>query len=184
MTLPNQLTLLRIILIPVFMYCMLANVPYGGILALVVFVVAALTDRLDGYLARKFNQITSFGKIMDPLADKLLVISAFLIFVAQGRMPSVAAMLILAREFAVTSLRVVAVGEGKIIAAGTSGKIKTVVQLIAAIYVLLDLGNYGLPNAALIEQAVLWLAAAVTLWSGIEYFYANRNVLKSSVKGK
>jgi len=190
MNLPNLLTMIRIALIPVFMFFALADVPFFGLIALVIFIIASITDHIDGHLARKYNLITNFGKIMDPLADKLLVTSAFLVFVAQGRMSCVPVMIILAREFAVTSLRVVAAGEGKVLAAGMSGKVKTVSQIVYIILMLLNLGsltfipvvNLLCPFAYIIEQIAIWIITAITLYSGIEYFYTNRAIVLSSIK--
>ncbi len=188
--LPNMLTLLRIALVPVFMAFALSDGLAAAILALVVFAVASITDQVDGHIARKYNLITNFGKIMDPLADKLLVTSAFLVFIAQGRMSCIPVMIILAREFAVTSLRVVAAGNGKVLAAGMSGKIKTVTQIVYIILMLLHLGeltmipvvNLLCPYAYIIEQTAMWLITAVTLWSGWDYFYTNRAIVRDGMK--
>ena len=183
MNLPNFLTVIRIALIPVFMGLALQNSFETGIAALIIFCIASITDFIDGLLARKYHLITNFGKIMDPLADKLLVISAFLIFVAQGRMHCVALMIILAREFAITSLRVVAVSQGKVLAAGMSGKIKTVSQMCYIILMLLNLSHFlFIPSPLLIEQVAMWLITAITLWSGIDYFVTNMQIIKSSIK--
>jgi len=190
MNLPNLLTLLRIALIPFFMLFALMDGPLFSFIALLIFIAASITDHIDGHLARKYNMITNFGKIMDPLADKLLVTSAFLVFVAQGRMSCVPVMIILAREFAVTSLRVVAAGEGKVLAAGMSGKVKTVSQIVYIILMLLDITSMTFipfiplisPFVLFIEQAAMWIITLITLYSGIEYFYTNREIVLSSIK--
>ena len=132
MNLPNKLTILRMIMIVPFVIVMLAGsvIPAGKWIALALFIVASLTDFVDGYLARKYNLVTNFGKFMDPLADKLLTIAAMVMFCEWGMMPAWALMLVLTREFAVTGLRLVAVGKGKVIAAGWSGKVKTASTMI------------------------------------------------------
>ena len=175
MTLPNRLTILRIVLIPFFVLFSLTSWAASPYLALLLFVAAALTDKLDGYLARKYQLVTSFGKIMDPLADKLLVGTAYLLFLAQG--------LIIAREYAVSSLRVVAMGEGTLLAAAFSGKVKTAVQLTVAILFLLW-PSLWMPGGAVFEAVLSWIAAAVTLWSGIDYFWTNRALIHTSVRKK
>ncbi len=185
MNLPNALTLLRIVLVPVFMLFGFMDGIVYDILSLLIFIVASITDHIDGHLARKHNLITNFGKIMDPLADKLLVTSAFLVFVAQGRMGVVPVMIILAREFAVTSLRVVAAGNGKVMAAGMSGKIKTVSQIVYIILMLLNIGKIPfIPEtlAYFVEQTAMWIITAITVWSGIDYFAKNKELIKSSLK--
>ncbi len=185
MNLPNALTILRIALVPIFMLCGFKNGLGFQITTLLIFVLAAITDQIDGHIARKYNLITNFGKIMDPLADKLLVTSAFLVFIAQGRMGAIPVMIILAREFAVTSLRVVAAGNGKVIAAGMSGKIKTVSQIVYVILMLLNIGNLPFISqsvAYFIEQTAMWIITAITIWSGIDYFVSNKGIVKSSLK--
>ncbi|MBE6936276.1 MAG: CDP-diacylglycerol--glycerol-3-phosphate 3-phosphatidyltransferase [Ruminococcaceae bacterium] len=183
MTVPNILTLLRIALIPVFWVLAVSPSPLLRFLALIVFIAASLTDLIDGKIARKTGQITTFGKIMDPLADKLLVISALLIFVAQSRMTAVAAMIIIARELAITSLRVVAAGEGIVMAAAKSGKWKTTAQMSYIILMLLHITELPfLPLPGIIETIAQWAVTLVTIWSGVDYFYANRHMIKASVK--
>ncbi len=182
MTIPNALTLFRIFLIPVFWILETSGTPTARLLALFVFILASLTDYIDGRLARKTGKITSFGKIMDPLADKLLVISALMIFVGAGRASPVAVMLIVARELAVTSLRVVAISEGKLIAAAKSGKWKTASQFVYIILMLLHIETLAfLPSPLLLEEIVQWIVVAITIWSGIDYFYKNRDIIKATV---
>ena len=173
MNLPNKLTLLRIIAIPVFIMVLMMG---HGYVATIIFIAAALTDMLDGHIARKYDLVTNFGKLMDPLADKLLVMSALLCLVELGDVAGWMVIVILAREFAVTGLRQVAAAEGIVIAAGITGKIKTITQMIAIPLLLLD--NWpcryiGLP----LDQIFLWIAVAMTIISGIEYIVKNKQLL-------
>lgn len=173
MNLPNKLTLLRIIAIPVFIVILLLGHRYT---ATILFIAAAFTDMLDGKIARKYNLVTNFGKLMDPLADKLLVMSALVCLVQLGNVAGWMVIVILAREFAVTGLRQVAASEGIVIAAGTTGKIKTVLQMVAIPLLLLDNwpGCYiGIP----LDQIFLWAAVLMTIVSGIEYIVKNRQLL-------
>lgn len=182
MTIPNALTLFRIVLIPLFWVLEISDSPTARWAALFVFILASVTDYMDGRLARKTGKITSFGKIMDPLADKLLVISALMIFVGAGRASPVAVMLIIARELAVTSLRVVAISEGKLMAAAKSGKWKTASQFFYIILMLLHIASMAfIPYPLVIEQAAQWVVVAITLWSGFDYFYKNREIIKATV---
>ncbi len=173
MNLPNKLTILRIIAIPVFIVVLLMGHRY---IATVIFIAAALTDMLDGHIARKYNMVTNFGKLMDPLADKLLVMSALLLLVQLGNVAGWMAVVILAREFAVTGLRQVAASEGIVIAAGVTGKVKTILQMIAIPLLLLDNwpGCYiGMP----LDQIFLWAAVIMAIISGTEYIVKNRQLL-------
>lgn len=175
MNLPNRLTLLRIVLVPVFMTFLL--IPAGRwrlLAALACFAVASLTDLIDGKLARRSNQVTNFGKLMDPLADKLLVSAALVVFVQLGLTNAWIAMIVIAREFLVTSLRLVAAGNGTVLAANYWGKVKTASQMIA-VCVVLALGGLGLP--ALAGSVLLWIAAALTVVSGIQYVMAYRGYI-------
>lgn len=172
MNLPNKLTMLRIILIPVFIAVLMTGYYY---ISAVIFIVAAATDALDGHIARKYNLITNFGKIMDPLADKLLVISALICLVELGDVAGWMVIVILAREFVVTGLRTVAAAEGVVIAAGWSGKLKTVLQMIAIPALLLQNWPFemiGLPFA----QIMLWASVIMTIVSGAEYVAQNRRI--------
>ncbi|MBR6739599.1 MAG: CDP-diacylglycerol--glycerol-3-phosphate 3-phosphatidyltransferase [Clostridia bacterium] len=182
----NKLTMLRMILIPVFVLCFYMSGYLWDLFAILAFAVASITDKLDGYIARKYNQITSFGKIMDPLADKLLVFSAFILMVNVGQIHAVAFLIILAREFTVTSMRAVAGGSGKVIAASMSGKLKTVCQM-TCIIVILALPLFravGIDFLAdyenIIANVLGWVAAAVTVWSGIDYAVKLVPVLKET----
>lgn len=191
MNLANKLTMLRIFLVPIFLiFIAMKGIPYGTILATLVFIIASLTDQLDGYIARSRNQVTTFGKFMDPLADKLLVTSALISLVELGLIPSYAAIIIIAREFAVSGLRTIAASEGKIIAASWWGKIKTVIQIIAIVLLLIKVNIGASPYlASLINNnsivykffevaptVFLYLAVVITIISGIDYFIKNKKV--------
>ncbi|MBQ9268412.1 MAG: CDP-diacylglycerol--glycerol-3-phosphate 3-phosphatidyltransferase [Oscillospiraceae bacterium] len=168
MTTASKITLVRVLMIPVFMALLLLgyNIP-----ALIVFIVASCTDFVDGYIARHYNQVSNFGKFLDPLADKLLVISCMLIFVQWGRMAAWAVMIVLAREFAVTGLRLVAVENGRVIAAAMSGKVKTFSTMVGLCVMIV------LTQWAWLDWAITLVIVAVTLISGVEYFVKNRDVL-------
>ena len=172
MNLPNRLTLLRIALEPV--YLLLLWLPAYDWLALAVFVAASLTDTLDGRIARARGLITNFGKFMDPIADKLLTHTAFIMLTAMGRLDVVSCIIFIAREFVVSGLRLVAVEQGHVIAAGMSGKVKTVLQmaLVMALTARLDLRGLGLP-----VRLLTLATAAMTLYSMVEYVWQNRAVL-------
>ena len=174
----NKITIVRIILVPVFMIVLLLDGKHTNFIALAIFILASATDGIDGHIARKYNQITNFGKFIDPLADKLLVTAALLIFVEWGQMPAWAAMLVLAREFAVTGLRLVAASNGVVIAAAWSGKIKTVTSIIAICAMMLPFHSYVLFGEGFtVDVLCVALIVITTLWSGIEYFIKNRKVL-------
>ena len=181
MTTANKLTLLRMALIPVFLGVLYAGFPGSRYVALGVFVVASLTDTLDGYIARHYNQITNFGKFMDPLADKVLVMAAMCWFVEEGRMPGWVLAVVLLREFAVSGMRLVAVEQGRVIAAGWSGKVKTAATMVCLCLMLL-IGAPGPEDSApdfvaLISNVVI---VATTLYSGVEYFVKNHDVFKNA----
>ena len=180
MTTANIINFVRILLIPAFMVAALLDVSYANSLALAIFIVASVTDGVDGYIARKYNQVTNLGKFLDPLADKLLVTAAILIFVQNGVMSAVAAMIILTREFAVTSLRIVAMGEGVVFAAKLSGKIKTVVQIIAVAFLLTPYAEISLPVFGVsLGWLMVWIMVIVTVVSGIAYFKGFGKLLKA-----
>ena len=170
MNLPNKLTMFRIILVPVTMALMLLGQP---IFAGIVFAVASITDFFDGYIARKYNLVTSFGKIMDPLADKILVFGALLCFIQNGTINVWPVVIIIARELFVTCMRVVAVDKGKVIAASWWGKIKTNVQIFAVLFSIFF--EQMLPAACTV---VLWIAALFTLASWVAYIFENLEVFK------
>lgn len=170
MTTANKLTLARVALIPVFLVILYLDFPYARCAAFGVFVVACLTDFVDGYIARHYNQVTDFGKFMDPLADKLLVMSALLWFVEAGRLPAWAMLVVVAREFAVTALRLIAVERGRVIAAAWSGKIKTASTMVCICLMLL----FARPWLDVLCTAVILVT---TVYSGVEYFVKNRDVM-------
>jgi CDP-diacylglycerol--glycerol-3-phosphate 3-phosphatidyltransferase len=167
--LPNTISLLRIGVAPILILLLLKPGETLSIVAAILFVVASITDVLDGYLARKWRMITTLGKFLDPLADKLLIMTTLIMLIPLGRAPAWIVALIVGREIAVTGLRAVAVDAGIVIAAGASGKYKTVLQSIAATFLLLHYKLYGI-NTHAIGVVFLWIALAMTLWSGIEYF--------------
>ena len=179
MTTANKLTILRVILIPVFFLLMLLPFPGHKWLALLVFIVASVTDYLDGHIARKYHQVTAFGKFMDPLADKLLVMAALLVFVQWDQAPAWAVFIILAREFAVTGLRLVAAADGTVIAAGISGKVKTFSSLVCLCLMMTPLHSLTLiPPAFTLDIFCVIVMVAVTIWSGAEYFIKYGKLLK------
>ena len=181
MNVPNKLTVLRIILVPVFMSFMLAipkNPAYITV-SLVVFVIASITDTLDGYIARKKGLVTNFGKLMDPLADKMLTTAAYLGLLSMGRASAWAVMLILVREFTVSGIRLVAAGDGKVIAASVWGKAKTIFQMVAIIasfLVMYPICPEG--TSILLTQILVWLSAVITVISGVDYLIKNIFVFK------
>lgn len=173
MNLPNWLSVGRILLIPVFMVALLGRIPEGDHVAVVVFAVAALTDKLDGYLARSRQETTTFGVFLDPLADKLLVSAALISLVELDRLAAWVAMVIITREFMVSGLRMVAASQHVVIAASQWGKLKTTVQVLAIAALIVD----NPPHAA--TTALVALAVAITVWSGIDYFIDARDVLRA-----
>lgn len=177
MNLANKLTILRIILVPIFLIFTSIGTPISFYIATIIFIAAGITDKLDGYIARSRNQVTNFGKFMDPLADKLLVSSALISLVELQVIPTWIAMIIIAREFAVTGLRTIAASEGLVIAASWWGKIKTVVQIVSIIAALI---NISFTNNILyyITYISMGVAVILTIISGVDYFVKNKNVLK------
>lgn len=176
MNTPNMLTLLRVIMVPIFMWAILSGF---YVVAIAVFVIASLTDQLDGYLARKNNQVTTFGKLMDPLADKILTISALVCLMGIGAdfVNAWVVMIIIARELVVTGIRQLAMGENKVIAASNWGKAKTVSQMVALIAVMVDLvlplrwGDFAL------TFVLVMVAVVLTVYSGIDYIVKNRHLI-------
>jgi len=175
MNLPNKLTVLRVIMIPFFVAFMLTDIggEYGKYIALAIFVVASLTDLMDGHLARKHNLVTNFGKFMDPLADKLLVCSALICLVEMQRLAAWMVILIISREFIISGFRLIASDNGVVIAASYWGKFKTTFQMLMIILLILDLGGVF----TLIETAVTWIALALTVISLIDYLIKNKGIL-------
>lgn len=179
-------------MIPIFMIFMLIDFNFGQVVFLgatmsiehliggLIFIIASITDWLDGYIARKNNLVTSMGKFLDPLADKLLVSAAFIILVELGAAPAWIVIVIISREFAVTGLRLILAGGGEVVAANQLGKIKTVAQILAIIYLLMNdlfFNAMGLPFGMI----MLYVALIFTIWSGADYFYKNRRVLLDSM---
>lgn len=188
MNLANKLTLLRIFLVPVFLiFFLVEGIDYGTIIATIIFIVASITDQLDGHIARSRNQITTFGKFMDPLADKLLVTAVFVCLVQIGMIPAWAVIIILSREFAVSGLRSIAASNGLVIAASWWGKIKTVTQMLAIILFLLTVNIMTIGNTVLLvnlfpvflvaANIVFYICVLITIISGIDYFVKNRKVI-------
>lgn len=174
MTLASKITLIRVAFIPLFMVFMYQSGGQVNVwmwLSLATFVIASLTDFVDGQIARKYNQVSDFGKFLDPLADKLLTIAAMCMFCQWGRIPAWALMLVLAREFAVTGLRLVAVGKGKVIAAGWSGKVKTACTMVGLCVMM------AFPMHDIVSTLVITVIVVTTVYSGIEYFVQNWNCL-------
>lgn len=170
MTTASKITMIRVIMIPVFLITMYLS---GGeinlwlILSLLLFIVASLTDFVDGYIARHYNQTTDFGKFLDPLADKLLVIAAMAMFCEWGKFPAWALMIVLTREFAVTGLRLIAVQKGNVIAAGWSGKVKTACTMVGLCLLM------ALPGIFWVNAVVIAVILLTTVYSGVEYFCKN-----------
>lgn len=170
MTTANKITIFRVILIPVLLVLMYLDFSGHMYWALAVFIIASLSDFADGYIARHYNQVSDFGKFLDPIADKLLVTSAMMMFVSWGTMPAWTLIIVIAREFAVTGLRLVAVDNGRVIAAAWSGKIKTATTMVCICLMMIWNVNW--------LNILCWVLIVVTtLYSGGEYFYKNRDVL-------
>ncbi|MFZ0445913.1 MAG: CDP-diacylglycerol--glycerol-3-phosphate 3-phosphatidyltransferase [Bacillus sp. (in: firmicutes)] len=186
MNLPNKITISRIILIPIFVALMLirieewgdiiilgATMPVTHLLGAIIFIIAAVTDWIDGYYARKLNLVTNMGKFLDPLADKLLVSAALIVLVELQMAPSWIVIIIISREFAVTGLRLVLAGEGEVVAANMLGKIKTWAQIVAISTLLLHnifFEMFSFP----FDKLALWVALFFTVWSGLDYFVKNK----------
>lgn len=174
MNLPNKLTMGRILAIPVFIVVFLLGYRYA---AAVIFILAAVTDMLDGHIARKYNLVTNFGKLMDPLADKLLVMSALICLAQVGDVAGWMVIVILGREFIITGMRQVAAAQGIVIAAGTTGKIKTITQMIAIPLLILDNWPFSMLNVNIpMDVIFLWIALIMTIVSGAEYIVKNKKL--------
>ena len=171
MTTANKLTILRVIMIPAFLAVVYAGFTGSTYVALAIFIVASLTDWLDGYIARHYHQVSDFGKFMDPLADKCLVVAALCWFVENGQMAGWVLAVVLLREFAVSGMRLVAVEKGRVIAAGWSGKIKTSSTMVCICLML-----FGIPGWA--ERVCEVIILVTTVYSGVEYFAKNLDVFK------
>ncbi len=174
MTTASKITLARVAMIPAFLLTMYLSDGQAGIwmwISLGIFIIASLTDYIDGYIARHYNQTTDFGKFLDPLADKLLTIAAMVMFCEWGVFPGWALMIVLTREFAVSGLRMVAGPKGKVIAAGKSGKVKTASTMVGLCVWM------AFPGVALVGTVVMWMIVITTVYSGVEYFIQNWNCL-------
>lgn len=169
----NKLTMLRVALIPVFLILLYLRFPFHMYFALTVFILASVTDFVDGYIARHYNQVTNFGKFMDPLADKMLVMAAMCYFVEYGQMPGWCLAIVLLREFAVSGMRLVAVEQGRVIAAAWSGKVKTASTMVCLCLMLVFQSN-------LLNVVCIAVIVATTVYSGIEYFAKNLDVFKEA----
>ena len=170
MTTASKITLSRVLMIPVSLVTMYLSHGQSNVwmyVSLAIFVIASLTDFVDGYIARHYNQVTDFGKFLDPLADKLLTIAAMCMFCEWGVFPAWALMIVLTREFAVTGLRLIAVQKGTVIAAGWSGKVKTASTMVGLCVMM------ALPGIAILSNIVIFVIVATTLYSGVEYFVQN-----------
>ena len=191
MNLPNKLTLLRFVLVPVFMVFMYINNPYSYLIALIVFAAASFTDFLDGNIARKYNMVTDFGKFMDPLADKLLTTVALIYLCLNGMCHEVVICIVLAREFAVSGIRLIAAANpkgSKVIAAGMMGKMKTVLQMVASMLGLLAMALFAIGavsqatygTIAMITNVLMWIMAVLTVVSGMQYIIPNFDLIKNA----
>ncbi len=187
MNTPNKLTLLRIILVPFFiLFLLMDTIPFHSLWALIIFAVASFTDLLDGKIARRQNLVTNFGKFLDPLADKVLVISGLVCFVQMGLSDAVVVVIIVAREFLVTSLRLVAIDNGNVIAASGLGKLKTAFTMVAMVGVmaLLILKDFAVLPADFplfgVSEILLWIAVVLTVISGVDYLIKNRSSISSN----
>ena len=168
----NKLTLARVVMIPAFMLVLYLGIPGANYWALLIFALASITDWLDGYIARKYNQVTDFGKFMDPLADKCLVTAAMLWFVEVGQMPAWALLLVIVREFAISGLRMNAATTGRVIAAGWSGKVKTASTMVCIILMLL-------PIPTVVNTLCVAVIVLTTIYSGVEYVMKNIDVISN-----
>jgi CDP-diacylglycerol--glycerol-3-phosphate 3-phosphatidyltransferase len=178
LNLPNALTMLRILMVPVVVVALLGEIPNGDLVAGIVFALAAFTDGLDGYIARRRDDVTTFGKLMDPLADKLLIVAALVSLVALDRLQAWIAMVIIARELAVTGLRAVAVEEGVVIAASWLGKVKTALQVAAVIALI------AVDPATAAVDVLVYAAVAATIVSGADYFFGVRRRIERPRAGE
>ena len=176
MNLPNKLTMFRVILIPFFVVFLLVDITlYDKWIALAIFIVASLTDLLDGKIARKYNLVTNFGKFMDPLADKLLVCSALICLIELGTIPAWMVIVIIAREFIISGFRLIASDNGVVIAASYWGKFKTTFQIVMICLMIADLEQIGL-----LTDIVTWAAVALTVISLVDYLVENKDVMKDT----
>lgn len=200
MNLPNKLTLLRVFMVPVFLvFALIDTIPYNEFIAVGIFAIASITDALDGYIARKNNLVTNFGKFLDPLADKVLVMAALLCLVQMGFIGSVPVIIILAREFMVSGLRLVTANEGVVVPAGIWGKLKTAFTMIAIIVIFIIAGLFGQGTVFgealyhsteyfeyfyvlifVIPTILIWIATILTVISGVQYLFAYRKYIDTT----
>lgn len=173
MNLANKLTILRVAIIPFFIATFYIPWKYWYIISTILFITSFITDMLDGKIARKRDQVTNFGKFMDPIADKILTVSAMIMLVSVDLYPPIAALIVVSREFFVSGLRMVVASEGTVIAASWLGKTKTISQFIAICLVLLHNPIFGLINIPL-DTIAIWVSTALTIWSGCDYLFKNR----------
>ena len=186
MNLPNKLTVARVVLVPFFIFFLLTDiVPVSSLWALVVFALASITDALDGHIARSRNLVTNFGKFLDPLADKVLVISALVCFTEMGLCGAVPVIIITAREFMVSGLRLVTAGEGVVVAAGICGKLKTAFTMVAIVVILIFAVLFGKDSTAydswviITEQALIWISTLLTVISGAIYLNGYKDYINT-----
>ena len=186
MNLPNKLTVARVVLVPFFIFFLLTDlVPMSCLWALIVFALASITDALDGHIARSRNLVTNFGKFLDPLADKVLVISALVCFVEMGLAGAVPVIIIIAREFMVSGLRLVTAGEGVVVAAGIWGKLKTAFTMAAIVIILLFAVMFGKDPAGyetwavITEQVLIWISSVLTIISGLIYLNGYKSYINT-----
>lgn len=179
MNLPNKLTLLRVILVPVFVVFLMCNITgYDKWIALAIFIIASLTDMLDGKIARKYNLVTNFGKFMDPLADKLLVCSAFICFIELGKLPTWMVLIVIAREFIISGFRLVASDNGVVIAASMWGKYKTAISMVMIGFVIADI---NIAAFQVVTQVLIWASLILTVVSLVDYVMKNKEILRGSM---
>ena len=184
LNLANSITIARILLVPVFLVILLSGLPqpYGDLLAAAVFILAAATDKLDGYVARRSKQVTTLGQFLDPLADKLLIAAALIALVAQDRVAAWVAMVIIGREIAVSVLRIIGVSQGVSIPADKYGKLKTVLQMVAIPFLLFDGKLFGLIDTHVWGVWLIWIAAVMTVWSMVYYLQKALPEIRARVK--
>ena len=180
MNLPNKITIFRVCMIPIFLIFLLVDaIPYGNYIALAVFSIACISDAVDGYLARKYNLVTNFGKFMDPLADKLLVCSALICFIELDLMPAWIVIIIIAREFIISGFRLVASDNHVVIAASYWGKFKTIAQMVLCILLI---ANFDGAFFNMAEQILIYVSLVLTIVSLLDYIVKNRKVLTEGSK--
>lgn len=177
MNLANKITVFRMFLVPIFLIVLNLNIANANLLAGIIFIIASATDAIDGHLARSKNMITDFGKFMDPLADKILVLAAMIALVEIDKIPAWIVVIIITREFTITGLRTLGASSGTTIAASSLGKFKTIFQLLAIIFLLFD--NYPFNKIGIpVDQILLYISLFFTIISGLDYLYKNKEIFK------